>query len=87
MLLHHSPTIDEPLEDSLVQAVMRADGVQPQALRATLTAAANRVAAKRPERGAGLEEGLYADSCIQDQTGWRTSVLNRCRIHAEVFCC
>ena len=47
MSLRHSPTIDELLEDSLVLAVMRADDVEPQALRTLLAAAAVRVTAGR----------------------------------------
>ena len=43
MSLRHSPTIDELLGDSLVQAVMRADNVEPQVLRTLLGAAAARV--------------------------------------------
>ena len=50
----HSPIIDELLGDSLVQAVMRADNVEPQALRALLADTAVRVAATRVEqRSAG----------------------------------
>jgi hypothetical protein len=47
MSLRHSPTIDELLGDSLVQAVMRADNVEPQALRTLLTDTAFRVTAAR----------------------------------------
>ena len=36
MSLRHTPTIDELLGNSLVQAVMRADNVEPQALRTLL---------------------------------------------------
>ena len=43
MSLRHSPTIDELLGDSLVQAVMRADDVEPQALRILLADAAARI--------------------------------------------
>ena len=50
MSLRHSPTIDELLGDSLVQAVMRADNVEPQALRTLLADAAFRVAAARVEQ-------------------------------------
>ncbi len=50
MSLRHSPTIDELLGDSLVQAVMRADNVEPQALRTLLADAAFRVAAVRVEQ-------------------------------------
>ena len=52
MSLPHSPTIEQLLEDSLVQAVMRADNVEPQALRALLAEAADRVAARVERRPA-----------------------------------
>jgi hypothetical protein len=55
MSLRHSPTVDELLGDSLVQAVMRADNVEPQALRTLLTEIAARVAGapvdQRPMNG------------------------------------
>ena len=47
MSLRHSPTIDELLGDSLIQAVMRADHAEPQGLRRLLTDAAFRVAEAR----------------------------------------
>ena len=50
MPLRHSPIIDELLGDSLVQAVMRADNVEPQALRTLLADTAVRVAAARVEQ-------------------------------------
>ena len=53
MSLRHSPTIDELLGDSLVQAVMRADNVEPQALRTLLADAAFRLAAARVETEIG----------------------------------
>jgi len=57
MSLRHSPTIDELLGDSLVQAVMRADNVEPQALRTLLADAAFRVTA-RVERKPGSASRL-----------------------------
>jgi hypothetical protein len=50
MSLRYSPTIDELLGDSLVQAVMRADDVEPQALKTLLADAAFRIAAAPRER-------------------------------------
>ena len=47
MLLRHSPTVDDLLGDSLIQAVMRADNVEPQALRTLLSDMGDRVAAAR----------------------------------------
>jgi hypothetical protein len=43
----HAPTIDELLADGLIQAVMRADQVDPHALRTLLGGVADRVAARR----------------------------------------
>jgi hypothetical protein len=42
-----SPTLDELLGDSLIQAVMRADNVEPQALRMLLAETAGRIEARR----------------------------------------
>jgi hypothetical protein len=50
-----SPAIEELLEDSLVRAVMRADNVEPQALRTLLTDAALRVVVARIELKPGSE--------------------------------
>ena len=50
MSLRHSSTIDELLGDSLVQAVMRADNVEPQALRSLLVDAAVRVTGAHVEQ-------------------------------------
>ena len=49
-----APTVDELLADSLVQAVMRADHVEPQALRTLLGRSARRLAdSRRARRRAG----------------------------------
>ena len=48
MSLNHRPTIDDLLADSLVQTVMRADHVEPQALKTLLNGVASRIA-RRPE--------------------------------------
>jgi len=45
MSLRRRTTIDELLGDSLIQAVMRADRVEPQALKTLLVSAAARLAA------------------------------------------
>lgn len=50
MSLHHIPTIDDLLADSLIQKVMGADRVEPQALKALLAGAAARIAAGREAR-------------------------------------
>ncbi len=62
MSLHHGPTIDELLEDSLIQTVMRADQVEPRALRALLNGAASRIAATRQERAAGRSGVVFVKS-------------------------
>jgi hypothetical protein len=50
MSLRYSPTVDDLLADSLIQAVMRADRVEPQALKSLLTSAALRIGAGRRRR-------------------------------------
>ena len=50
MSLHHIPTIDDLLADLLIQKVMGADRVEPQALKALLAGAAARIAAGREAR-------------------------------------
>ena len=52
MSLYHNSTIDELLADPLIQTVMRADQVEPQALKALLNGAASRITATRRERAA-----------------------------------
>jgi hypothetical protein len=65
MSLRHNPTIDELLGDSLVQAVMRADKVEPQPLRTLLADTAIRVATARIEQrpANGLLAKLPARVC------------------------
>jgi hypothetical protein len=94
MLLSRHPTINELLGDSLVQAVMRADHVQPQALRTVLADAANRVAAARLEREPRSGSGLYASPRIDSRETPRSPsrmppirrqpLADRC---ASAFCC
>jgi hypothetical protein len=62
MSLHHGPTIDELLADSLIQTVMRADQVEPRALRALLNGAAGRIAAGRRERAAERSSVVFVRS-------------------------
>jgi len=47
MSLNFAPTVDELLADGLVQAVMRADRVEPAELRTLLDGVADRVARRR----------------------------------------
>ena len=52
----HSPqTIDDLLGDSLIQAVMRADRVEPRALKVMLTGVGAKVAAHRQEPKLALD--------------------------------
>jgi hypothetical protein len=48
MSLSYSPTIDDLLADSLIRAVMRADHVEPRALKALLHGVASRIEAPEP---------------------------------------
>ena len=64
MFSRHNPTVDELLGDSLVQAVMRADKVEPQALRTLLEVAAGRIAAARGENELRPASALFANPPI-----------------------
>ena len=64
MSLRQSETIDELLGDSLVQAVMRADNVEPHALRTLLADAAFRLGARvgrKPGTGSRLSRATQFD--------------------------
>ena len=58
------PTITEMLSDSIVQAVMEADGVNPAALERELRSMARKIYAARfavsPVRGAAQRNGIAA---------------------------
>ena len=69
MLKRHTPTVDELLGDSLVQAVMRADNVEPQALRTLLEVAAGRIAAARGESDLRPVGALVANPPIERRPG------------------
>ena len=73
MLPHHGPTIDELLRDSLVQAVMRADKVEPQALRLLLGNAASRVAASRLQQEPRSASGLLSRQPIDKRSTSRAA--------------
>src|SRR5260370_42056322 len=53
MTRRQGPTIDNLLADSLIRAVMRADHVEPEALKSLMDGAAARIAAGR-ETGRGV---------------------------------
>jgi hypothetical protein len=71
MSLNHGPTIDELLADSLIQTVMRADQVEPQALKALLNGAASRIAATRRERAAERSGVVCPGHQANDEAGNR----------------
>jgi hypothetical protein len=54
-MAYHAQTIDDLLADSLVQKVMLADHVEPQALKSLLEGTAHRIAESR--RGATVQVG------------------------------
>jgi hypothetical protein len=59
--------LDDLLSDSLVRAVMRADHVEPEALRSLANAASSRIASRRdedarPRRVARLGRRAFGDS-------------------------
>jgi hypothetical protein len=55
MWIHSPQTIDDLLGDSLIQAVMRADRVEPRALKVMLTGVGAKVAARRQEPKLALD--------------------------------
>lgn len=61
MPLHHTPTLDDLMADSLIQTVMRADRVEPQALKSLLNSAALRIGAARPRRALTVFAGSAID--------------------------
>jgi hypothetical protein len=61
MSLRHSPTVDDLMADSLIQAVMRADRVEPQALKSLLNSVAGRIGAGRRRRALTVFLGSAID--------------------------
>ncbi len=74
MLKRHTPTVDELLGDLLVQAVMRADNVEPQALRTLLEVAAGRIAAARGESDLRPVGALVANPPIERRLAPRAAI-------------
>jgi DNA-directed RNA polymerase specialized sigma24 family protein len=68
MSLNHGPTIDDLLADTLVQAVMRADHVKPQALKTLLNGVASRIAAARRERPSRRPAVVFVGSATDRRT-------------------
>jgi hypothetical protein len=72
MSLSQTQTIDDLLADTLIQAIMRADHVEPQALKSILNGAASRIGSGRnsPWRHAGT---ISLKSALdQSATFWGT---------------
>ena len=88
MSLNHRPTIDDLLADSLVQTVMRADHVEPQALKTLLNGVANRIA-RRPEgsqRPAAHFIGLTNDRRPPARSGNASQVARRVARRRDTGC-
>jgi hypothetical protein len=64
---HREPTLNEILSDSIVRAVMEADGIDPRELEATLRAGGQEAGPARPCR-AGRGQALAFDN---GQSTWR----------------
>jgi hypothetical protein len=62
-----SPTIEQLLADSLIRAVMRADRVEPQALKSLMERAADRIALGTREHKAG--RGAFFVNSAFDRAG------------------
>ena len=74
MFKRRTPTIDELLGDSLVQAVMRADDVEPQALRTLLDVVAGRIAAARGDGQPRPASALLANPPIERRPAPRAAM-------------
>ncbi|MGO9423004.1 hypothetical protein [Roseiarcus sp.] len=74
-----SQTIDELLGDSLIQAVMRADNVEPLALRTMLADVAGRIAAPRADSESKSANVVFARPAI-DRRGPSRGALQPARL-------
>jgi len=70
MSLNHLPSVDDLLADGLIQAVMRADHVEPTELRTLLSGVAGRIARRRQNERKALR--FFATPRLE----WRPSVGN-----------
>jgi len=66
MSLGYSPRIDDLLADSLIQAMMRADHVEPQALKTLLDGVASRIGG--PERALQRPAAVFISSANNSRT-------------------
>jgi len=60
MLHSHAQTIDDLLSDSLIQALMRADRVEPQSLKNLLGGVASKISAARRARALALKSVRFS---------------------------
>jgi hypothetical protein len=78
MSLSYNPTIDDLLADSLIQTVMRADHVEPQALEALLYGVASRIGDR--ERALGGSTAVFVSSANHSRTpsqSWNAALTAR----------
>jgi hypothetical protein len=59
------PRIDDLLADKLVQALMRADHVEPKALKSLMGGVADRLAAARKDGARNVAGAIFAESAIE----------------------
>ncbi len=72
MSLNYRPTIDELLADSSIRTVMRADHVEPHALRSLLHGVAGRIrGAAGPERASQRPAVVFVGSPNDRRTAFR----------------
>jgi hypothetical protein len=74
MSLSHAQTIDDLLSDSLIQTVMRADHVEPEALKSMLTATAHRLTAA-PGGGGLQRSGLVFTRLPAERRLWPRALI------------
>lgn len=70
MSLSYNPTIDDLLADSLIQTVMRADHVEPQALETLLHGVASRIGGR--ERALQRPGAVFVSSASDRRTPSRS---------------
>jgi hypothetical protein len=73
MSQNSGPTLDDLLADSLIQTVMRADHVEPQALKTLLHGVASRIG--RPARASQRPAAVFVSSVNDRRTPSQTGRL------------
>ena len=61
---HREPTLDEILSDSIVRALMEADGVDPQDLAATLRLTGRKLVRRAGSIGSAVDDRSPPSHCI-----------------------